>query len=357
MNYYFGTGKTVELEMYNEPNEKRLVVKTLVEKGEGDQFLLVHAPILSGKIVLLNLGEEVRVSFSQYNEGHASHDVYSFPAKVEERQVYDEIAMVGLRRIGEIKKVQRRDYFRLNYIKSMTVDRLAQNESVDVLSKDISVGGMRFISQTRFEKEENIICRVNFEDRETILIEGVVLACGVFEDAINQYVVRVEFVKVDRDVARQIVQNINIIQATYLKKLSSEFHNKRLDAAMPPLNAERLEQYQDDVKFDISLGYLKGIIWLVAIIALTLFLFARPNSAYMVSKMLGTPYRYSWNPLFLKASIAGSSSALICSLAGLYLSQRRYSSRKSIDLAFIYSASFSTIILLIALFFMLTKIG
>lgn len=356
MNYNLSTGKTVELEIYNEAADERLLAKTLIEKSDGDQFLLVHAPILSGKIVLLQLNEEVRVSFSQYNESRTDHEVFSFLAKVESRQVYEEIAMVGLRRIGEIAKVQRRDYFRLNYIKQMAVTRVSDNRQIDVLSKDISLGGMRFISQVRFARNDKIICRVNFEDRETVLVEGVVLACGVFEDAVNQYVVRVEFVGIDREKSQQIVKNINSIQATYLKKLSSEYHNKQLDATMPPLNAEKLEQYQDDVKFDISFGYIKGIIWLAAIIALTLFLFARPSSAYMISKMLGTPYSFSWNYLFLRAALTASCGAFLCSLLGLYFTYRHYRSRKSIDRGFIFSAGFSAIIMTIAIVAMLTQI-
>ncbi len=357
MEFILNTGKTVELEMYNEAAEERLLAKTLIEKSEGDQYLLVHAPILSGKIVLLKLNEEVRVSFSQYNESRTAYEVFSFRAQVEARQVHEEIAMVGLRRVGEIEKVQRRDYFRLNYIKQMAVTRVSDNRQIDVLSKDVSMGGMRFISQDRFSRGAKIICQVNFEDRETVLVEGLVLACGVFEEAVNQYVVRVEFVGLNREKSQRIVKNINLIQATYLKKLSSEYHNKQLDATMPPFNVEKLEQYQDDVKFDISLGYLKGVVWLATIIALTLFLFARPGSAYTISKMLGIPYSYSWNMLLLRAAITVSSGTFLCSLLGLFLSYRHYSSRKSIDLAFVFSAAFSAIIALISTIFMLTKMG
>ncbi len=357
MEHKFIVGESIELEIHGAKAGEAATAKTLVEESYQDDSLLVHAPIKMGKIVILQPEQTVSVLFSQYDESHDRYEVFRFKAVVESRQLIDEIAMLKIRKIGEAEKVQRRDFFRLNYVKEMKVILNESTEQITALSKDLSLGGMRFITNYALKKDEQIICLINFEEIESISVSAAVLDSRLLNAATSQYEVRVKFIKLSREVKKIIVKNINELQAKYLKKQFNEQHEQQIEAVMPPLNVEKMEQYQTDQKFDIRLGYLKSIIWLLLIILATTLLFARPSSAYLITKMLRMPFRYRWNRLLLDISAALSGATLLLSAVGLYISFKHYGERRKSDNTLIYSVVFSIIAMFTVFYILKTKLG
>ncbi len=357
MEHRFIVGESIELELQGTKPGQQDTAKTLVEETFEDGSLLVHAPIKSGKIVILQPQQHVNVLFSKYDEGHDRFEVYRFKAIVESRKLVDDIAMLTLHKVSGIEKVQRRDFFRLNYVKEMKVILSENAEQISTLSKDISLGGMRFVANYALAKDTQIICLVNFEEVESVSVNAVVLDSKLLTGTLSQYEIRVQFINTSREVKKIIVKNINDIQTKYLKKQLNYHHEEQLEAVMPPLSVEKVEQYQTDQKFDTLLGYFKSIIWLMLIILATMLLFARPSSAYMITRMLNMPYRYRWNRLLLDVSAALSGATFVLSTLGLYMSYRHYGKRRKADNTLIYSIVFSIIAILTVLYIIKTKLG
>ncbi len=357
MEHRFIIGESIELELHSAKTGELLTAKTLVEEKIGEDALVVHAPIKSGKIVILQPNQTVNVLFSKYDEGQDRFEVFRFNALVESRELVDDIAMLSLRKIGEIEKVQRRDFFRLNYVKELKVILSENAEQISALSKDISLGGMRFIANYELAKGEQVICLVNFEDVESVSVNAVVLDSQLLNGALSQYEIRVQFINVSREVKKIIVKNINDIQTKYLKKQLNQQHEEHLEAVMPPLSVEKMEQFQFDQRFDIRLSYLKSVIWLMLIILAAMLLLARPSSAYMITRMLGMPYRYRWNRLLLDVSSAISGATFVLSTLGVYMSFRHYGKRRKLDKTLIYSIVFSIIAMLTVFYIIKTKLS
>ncbi len=357
MEHKFIVGESIELEIHGSMSGKLLTAKTLVEEVLTDEALLVHAPIKSGKIVILQPAQTVNVLFSKYDETNDRYDIFRFKASVENRNLIEGIAMLTLRKIGEVEKVQRRDFFRLNYVKEMKVIINESAEQISALSKDISLGGMRFVANYQLSKDEQIICLVNFEEIESISVNAVVLDSQLIDGTLSQYEIRAQFINTSREVRKIIVKNINDIQTKYLKKQLNGQHEEQLEAVMPPLSVEKMDQYQTDQKFDIRLGYLKSIIWLMLIILATLLLFARPSSAYLITRMLHMPYRYRWNRLLLDVSAAISGATFVLATLGLYMSFKHFGRRRTTDNTLIYCIVFSIIAMLTVFYIIKTKLG
>ncbi len=339
MSTKFKTGDTIEIEFLETAFEDERVFKTLLEDS-GDNTILVHCPIMNGRVVLSQVGERVKVSFSEIEEALGKYDIYTYKGKIVERKTVDNIAMIRIEQLSEIEKVQRRDYFRLNYVKSMQVVKDDMIKSVEVTSKDVSIGGMRFISEEKFEPNEIIVCHVKFEEKEVVSVRGRVIDSERTDLNRLEYQTRVKFDEVPSDKKSIMIRYINLIQSRMLKQAAGEKYQENIDSVLPQFSSEKLENYKDDMGFRMRMGYAKGVIMLMHILNVAIHFFARPHNNYPASQLLNIEQTGGWSPQFLQIGMGISIVLAIASVICSFVIYVHYA-YKRIDKLLLFSIAFA----------------
>lgn len=145
-----------------------------------DEYFYIFTPIKEGVYVTFYIDEIVRV-YKVSSDG-----VWVFDGVVEERFKEPEY-MIKVHQISDVRKIQRRMFFRLPinldiFIKHLNsglmsgrntpeeaADDFSEGKIVKALTKDISGGGVCFITQEEFETGDLILTKIPIEQEELIL--------------------------------------------------------------------------------------------------------------------------------------------------------------------------------------------
>ncbi len=181
-----------------------------------EQDIEVLMPIEQSKITLLPLNAVYTLIV------YTPTGVYQCNAKVAERYKKDRTYLNRMRLVSEIKKYQRREYYRHNCSIPIFTRKLDQHEINDRLwdveqqgiegeTIDISGGGVRFITRDQYEAGDMILCSFELPlkiETEEYHIMGKVLrvtAAGKYE---NRQDVRVQFEDVTTVIRDEIIEFI-----------------------------------------------------------------------------------------------------------------------------------------------------
>ncbi|WP_039763779.1 flagellar brake protein [Caldicellulosiruptor sp. F32] len=142
-----------------------------------DEYFYVFTPIREGVYVTFFIEEIVRI-YKVMPDG-----VWVFDAVVEDRFKEPEY-MIKVRQISDIRKIQRRMFFRLPINLDIFVKLLSHQEDevngnpqngfsegkiVKALTKDISGGGVCFLTQEEFNIHDIILTKIPIEGEELVL--------------------------------------------------------------------------------------------------------------------------------------------------------------------------------------------
>ncbi|WPX08385.1 flagellar brake protein [Anaerocellum danielii] len=151
-----------------------------------DEYFYIFTPIKEGVYVTFYIEEIVRV-YKVSNDG-----VWMFDGVVEERFKEPEY-MIKIKQISDIRKIQRRMFFRLpinldifvkllsfgqmsrenlsreNSKENHSDDEFSEGKIVRALTKDISGGGVCFLAQEEFEIGDLILTKIPIEQEELVL--------------------------------------------------------------------------------------------------------------------------------------------------------------------------------------------
>mgnify|MGYP001627144643 FL=1 len=145
-----------------------------------DEYFYIFTPIKEGVYVTFYIDEIVRV-YKVTSDG-----VWVFDGVVEERFKEPEY-MIKVHQISDVRKIQRRMFFRLPinldiFVKLLNsglmsgrntpeeaADDFSEGKIVKALTKDISGGGVCFITQEEFEIGDLILTKIPIEQEELIL--------------------------------------------------------------------------------------------------------------------------------------------------------------------------------------------
>ncbi|BCS80483.1 flagellar brake protein [Anaerocellum diazotrophicum] len=146
-----------------------------------DDCFYILTPIKEGVYVTFYIDEILRV-YKVSSDG-----VWMFDGVVEERFKEPEY-MVKVKQISDVRKIQRRMFFRLPvnldiFVKLLSHDQISKENKqedwaeeefsegkiVKALTKDISGGGVCFIAQEEFEIGDIILTKIPIEQEELIL--------------------------------------------------------------------------------------------------------------------------------------------------------------------------------------------
>ena len=205
--------------------EEKRVYRTKVYDVVSDEEIRVYMPMEGGKLILLPIDGEFELCF------YTQQGLFECYARVIDRYKSDNVYILDMILTTNIRKFQRREYYRLNCILDMKCrsigvgieDRMKEKISQrvefldtdftlqDGIIVDISGGGARFVSSQKYEKESYILfifsLLINGEP-VPYSVEGKVLFSDEIAKKEGTYENRVQFVNLTNDDREGIIRYI-----------------------------------------------------------------------------------------------------------------------------------------------------
>lgn len=229
LSKYVVVGNRVELQAVRRLNigavdlgrEERKVYSTKVYDIISDERLELLMPMEQTKLILLPIEGEYELCF------YTANGLYQCLAKVVDRYRDNNVYVLALDLTTNLRKYQRREYYRFSCALEMNSRELVKEEieSLDhdrnllqpqlplkrSVILDISGGGLRFVSTIPYEVDSMILCKydliVDNVPKHYSLV-GKVLAVRELDDKPGVYEHRVQYVNMDVDEREEIIKYI-----------------------------------------------------------------------------------------------------------------------------------------------------
>lgn len=224
LSKYISPGNKIQLQKIQrikEEDEERKLYDSQVIDIISDDRIEVSMPFVKSKLVLLPVYGEYNVFF--YTQG----GLYQCSARVADRYKNNNVFSVLLDLTSNLRKYQRREFYRFSCALEMNSRTLEEKEIQAVESNtnllvpelplqrsiivDISGGGLRFVSNYAYEVDSMILCKydlwISGESKNFNLI-GKVLAVKEVENRPGVYEHRVQYVNMDKENREEIVRYI-----------------------------------------------------------------------------------------------------------------------------------------------------
>lgn len=217
---YFSSGAKIELHQISnaplkEGEEKKSYLSQINEIL--DEYKLdIMMPIENGKLILLPQNAKFRL-VSVTGQG-----LYECNVKVIDRYKSGRVYLQALEVISEIKKYQRREYYRYSCSIPITTRRLEEHEKetlvwdqdmpgMEALAVDIGGGGVRFLTEQEYQIGEDIISIIKLEydnGVKEIQALGKVLSTKEVVKGLTKKEVRIQFDIISNAAREDIIQYI-----------------------------------------------------------------------------------------------------------------------------------------------------
>ncbi len=187
-----------------------------------EDTLEIMMPIEHNKLILLPVDVEYDMVF------YGKSGLYQCTARIIDRYKSNNVYILVIELTSNLRKYQRRDFYRFSCALEMGARNLEEEElqaleglcplelqpelplkrSVIV---DISGGGLRFVSEQKYEPESLIYCRYYLQrgrEEKKYEIVGKVLSVKAVDNKLNTYEHRVQYYNLDVDTREEIVKYI-----------------------------------------------------------------------------------------------------------------------------------------------------
>ena len=229
LSKYVVVGNRVEMQSVKRMNlglkeagqDERKVYSTKVYDIISDERIEVLMPMEQTKLILLPVDGEYEMCF------YTDNGLYQCLAKVVDRYRDNNIYVLAMDLTTNLRKYQRREYYRFSCALEMNSRELLKEE-IDALDHeqgilqpqlplkrsvivDISGGGLRFVSNLAYEKGSLILCNydliVDGNPKHYSLV-GKVLSSAPLENKPGVYEHRVQYINMDVDEREEIIKYI-----------------------------------------------------------------------------------------------------------------------------------------------------
>lgn len=170
LNNFFKIGDRIQVISKERNTEKEYISQIA---GFYNEFLDIFNPICKGSLVYFRDGEILKIIIPK-KEG-----VYEFDAVVLEKK-YGKIMVIRLKAISELKKTQRRGYYRLKITRIMKVRKIdndadgnSSNHYEAILS-DISGGGALFFTKLEVNLNDLVGLEIKIDDKNILSLKGII---------------------------------------------------------------------------------------------------------------------------------------------------------------------------------------
>lgn len=194
----------------------------------------IAVPIESGHLVPLEIGSKYEMSFL------TTSGIYMCKCEVKNRLKQNNLYFLSVEILSELKKDQRRQYFRLEKIipmqfrvisdmerkLSLFIEKKAYKddrekriamEKLDELAKagndpatiiNLSGGGLKFNSSKKYENETLLLVEFDLEDGTHVKAEARVINMSKILNKNSLYEYRVEYTKIPKEIRENIVRYV-----------------------------------------------------------------------------------------------------------------------------------------------------
>lgn len=205
-----------------EAEESRRIYLSSVHEIIAQDQMEVIMPMEKTKLILLPVDTEYDVTI------YGQTGLFQCFARVVDRYKSNNVYILALELTSNLRKHQRREYYRFSCALEMCSRNLEEEEIKAIDEKrpyvltpglpikrsvivDISGGGLRFLSTQRYEPDSMIYCSYHLlkkGEKKQIEVVGKVLTVNELENRKGTYEHRVQYVNVDVDTREQIIQFI-----------------------------------------------------------------------------------------------------------------------------------------------------
>ncbi|MBU5454797.1 flagellar brake protein [Caproiciproducens sp. MSJ-32] len=182
--------------LYDKKNYKS-VIQDIREKEEE---ILISIPVLDGEYLTLATGTIIEQIY------YGNNNIYQFKTKILGRTKERNLSLYRLSLPYDIKKIQRRDYVRVNFVKIINYINAKdiENEKYKkALLLDLSGGGMRIKVEEKLEKDDIILAKIVYEN-SIINVNGKVIRVERTED--NKYICGIIFSDINERTREEIIK-------------------------------------------------------------------------------------------------------------------------------------------------------
>ena len=225
LSKFLRPGDRIELQMveHHRLNEdsQRVFVSEIHEILSEDQMEIVM-PMEKTKLILLPVDVEYDLTI------YGQHGLFQCFARVIDRYKSNNVYILVVELTTNLRKHQRREYYRYSCALDMCSRELEENEIKAIELKepfvltpglpikrsvivDISGGGLRFVSEQKYEPDSLIYCSyslLNNNQKKHYEIVGKVLTVTELSNRRGTFEHRVQYVDLDKDVREGIIRFI-----------------------------------------------------------------------------------------------------------------------------------------------------
>jgi c-di-GMP-binding flagellar brake protein YcgR len=175
--------------------------------------IVIGAPIKKDEIVRVSIGAKLLIYFIY------RFDLYRFRAVVTDKYKDYKQFVLEIKKTGVFENVQRREFYRYK----TTLDLEFRNLKEDIkdhykgLTKDISGGGVCFVSDKDLMVRDIIICKVNLKDGKKIEFEGKIVRKKNLDEYTKKFEYGLRFYNIAYQDRETIIRYI-FIEETKLRK-------------------------------------------------------------------------------------------------------------------------------------------
>ncbi|MDO4965345.1 MAG: flagellar brake protein [Lachnospiraceae bacterium] len=220
---YINVGDRVDIETVKAQGtvQEKKSYRSQVFDIESEDQIKIAMPMEQGKLILLSVDDEYSLCF------YTPSGLFQCMARVAERYKSDNVYVLVMEFITDLRRYQRREYYRLNCVLDMKSSMISEKDvsqfsehvhfiDTDItfdngVMVDISGGGARFISKVRYPKDSNILFAfnlyVNGQNTEYKLI-GRILLSEEIENREGEYEHRIQFINMMNDERESIIKYI-----------------------------------------------------------------------------------------------------------------------------------------------------
>jgi len=197
-------GQKIQIERLDSPFDisREQLVSQVFDKID-NYILFIATPIFHNRNVSISIGETLKITYIKQNIG-----VFGFKAKVIGKKRISDLSYLKIERLGDVFKEQRRNFFRLEItlqIKVKTIDpKYGEQMEIDGLTKDISGGGLRFITEKPLKLNTRVEITIYIEG-EPVAVQGRVVRCLLSTELENKYEIGIMFENIDEKTRTKVI--------------------------------------------------------------------------------------------------------------------------------------------------------
>ncbi len=325
-------GQVVELELAKSKDEI-MQFRTLIEAVRGDDQLTLLAPMYKAMPYPFRDEDIIDLIYTVHDEENTP-TTYTFKVRATERYRVDELTYLNVEKVSSITKLQRRGFYRLNYVTDMQYEILQEknegtsSELYPIVTKDISAGGFRGIVEHQIPVGTQLLLHLKLGE-EIFPVKAQVIDSGRFDESFVRSEIRGTFIGLTSKKTCHLIQAINQMQAEYINRMSGAGLEERLKGYHTEmLYSERRVKRDWVVRW---LDWSVVVTWVITFVIMANYLLAMPQRPNTIDRYYGYTVRLNWdmerirnNIYFLLALFVITSISVILNSTRMKRADDRY---------------------------------